>query len=248
MDSNLVKNQYSLSIRICSDGFSLSVYDENNHIISSKHLKSEPGDDEVAFLQQMLASQEEINVEYKEISVICESAYHTLLPEIFHTTDKEEDFLKLQHPTLPTSCQIFHAKQTNLQTVLIFGIDKKIIEIVTNYFQSAAIVSHLVHIIRKIISEETEKLTLWVRAEEIDCVVYKNDKIILLNKYSFQNSEDIVYHILNIYEQLALNPSKFITEVYDDSNRLNAALLKDYIHTVNIKSKQSVYEDYQWKI
>lgn len=250
MASTVVNNHYSLSIWIYSDGFSLYVYDENNHILSSKHLNITEGADEIEFLQQALASQEEINAEYKEIMVTCESAYHTIIPEIFHTTKKENDFLTLQHPDLPASYQLFHEKDTNLQTVLIYGIDVKIIEAINKYLPTANITSHLVHATKKVVTEAVEKLTIWVRDKdkEMDCIVYKNNKISLLNKYFYQSSEDIIYHIVNIYQQLELNPAEFETEIFDDGEILNETFLRDYFTNINLSSKKSFYEDHQREI
>ena len=248
MASIVVKNQYSLSIWIYSDGFSLSVYDENNQILSSKHLKMLEGKDEIEFLQETLASQEEIKAEYKEISVIFESPFHTFIPEIFYSTDKEKDFLMLQHPTLPDTYQIFHVKDTNLQTVLVYAIDEKVIETIYKHLPTADITSHLVPITKKIISEASDMLTIWVRDKEMDCIVYKNNSISLLNKYTYQSIEDILYHIVNIYQQLGFNPSEFKTEIYDDGGLLNEAILKEYFSKISLKSKKTVYEDYQWRI
>jgi hypothetical protein len=246
MESNLVTNQYSLSIRISSDGFSLSVHDEKLHIISSKKIKADEGEDYSVFLQNQLPAQKEIHLNYKKIAIICESGYHTIVPEIFYKKDREKDFLKLQHPALPDNLEIFHTLFSQCENVLIFGIEQNILKTITRYFPEIQPASHLVNIASKIITEQKNQLTVWIRSGEIDCIVYKDFKIILLNKYSYQHAEDIVYHLLNIFQQLALNPNDFITEIFDEVNPQNEKLIKKYLPSVVIKSKQSAYEDYQW--
>lgn len=248
MDSNLVNNQYSLSIRIFSDGFSLFVYDEKHTIISRKNIKSEQGNDLAEFLRNILATDMEIRQKYKDTVIICESEYHTIIPDVFHKTEREREFLKLQHPSLPVSCQIFHNKISSQQSVLIFGIEQNISQLLARHFQEVIPESHLLNIINKIIIEGNDKIAIWIRPGEIDCIVYKNYKIILLNKYSYQSSEDIVYHILNIHQQLELNPNDIISEVFSDANLLTEKLLIKYVPKLVIKSKQTAHEDYQWEI
>ena len=248
MDSDLVNNQYSLSIRIFSDGFSLCVYDEKHTIISRKNIKSEQGNDFAEFLRNMLATNEEIRQKYKDIVIICESGYHTIIPDVFHKTEREREFLKLQHPSLPVSYQTFHNKINSQQSILIFGLEQSITQLLALHFQQVIPESHLVNIINRIIIDGNDKIAIWIRPEEIDCIVYKDHKIILLNKYSYQSSEDITYHILNIHQQLELNPNDIISEVFSDANLLTEKLLIKYIPKLVIKSKQTAHEDYQWKI
>lgn len=248
MDSDLVNNHYSLSIRIFSDGFSLFVYDEKHTIISRKNIKSEQGNDFAEFLRNMLATNEEIRQKYKDIIIICESAYHTIIPDVFHKTEREREFLKFQHPSLPVSYQTFYNIISNQQSVLIFGLEQNITQLLARHFQHVIPESHLVNIINKIIIERSDKIAIWIRPEEIDCIVYKDQKIILLNKYSYQSSEDIVYHILNIHQQLELNPNDIISEIFSDENLLTEKLLIKYVPKLVIKSKQTAHEDYQWEI
>lgn len=248
MNSNLVNNQYSLSIRISSDGFSLCVYDQKRTIISRKNIKSEQGNDITEFLQNILANNGEIHQKYKDTAIICESGYHTIIPEVFHKIESEREFLKLQHPSLPDSCRVFHNKISGQQSVLIFGLEQNITQLFAGYFQQLTPESHLVNILHKIIDKGDDKTTVWIRPEEIDCIVYKDHKIILLNKYPYQSSEDIVYHLLNIHQQLDLNPDEFISEVFSDGNLMTEKLLIKYVPKLIIKSKETAHEDYQWEI
>ena len=247
MSLNLVNNQYSLSIRIFSDGFSLYVYDEKYQAISRKFEKQEYIDEQ-EFVQKMFESHKEIHADYKNICIICESAYHTLVPDIIFNTDIQKDLLKLQHPVLPDTCRIFHVKQENLQNVLIFALEDSLTKGIYTHFQQITPESHLVHVIKKIISGEKDKFILWIRPKEIDCIVFHHQKIVLLNKYSYESPEDITYHVLNIYQQLELNPNELMLEIFTDENHQAGTLLENYISSVTIKTKQSAYEDYQWEI
>jgi hypothetical protein len=247
MDSTLVNNQYSLSIRIFSDGFSLYVYDENFQILSHKHEKSKQTDD-LEFIRKMFESNKEIHDAYKTISIICESDYHTLVPEIFFKLENQNDLLKLHHPSLPDSSRIFYTKQEQLESVLIYSLDEKLLKEISLYFQQITPESHLVHITKKITTEQKDKFTLWIRPEKIDCIVYNHHKMLLLNKFSYTSPEDIAYHVLNVYQQLELNPNEFLLEIFDDGNNQIESILKKYISTVIIKPKQSAYEDYQWEV
>lgn len=248
MDYNLVNNQYSLSIRILSDGFSLFVYDENYLLISAKHITPVHGVDKAESLQEILVSHKELHLAYKDIVIICESGYHTIVPEIFHKAENEKELLRLQHPSLPDSHQIFHTELPLRQCTMIYGLEQNVIKILQSHFQQVNPESHLVSIVKRIISEDKNKLTVWVRQKETDCIVYNDHRIVLLNKYAYQQPEDILYHVLNIFQQLDLSPSELCTELFDDESSNNTALFKKHLPGVIIKSKKTAHEDYQWKI
>lgn len=247
MDSNLVNNQYSLSIRILSDGFSLCVYDEKHTIISRKNIMQEQQNDISELLENLLGNNEEVHQNYRDTAIICESGFYTIIPEVFYKPEKERAFLQLQHPSLPDRYQTFHFTFSNQQCVLIFGLEENIIQLFGRYLSHSTPELHLVNIIKNNINEGDNKVTVWIRQEEIDCIVYKDRKLILLNKFNYQSPEDIVYHILNIHQQLNLNPNEIITEVFSDGNLQTEKLIRNYIPKFVIKSKQIAHEDYQWK-
>ena len=248
MDTDLVNNQYSLSIRICPDGFSFFIYDENGNIISQKRVKPVNTEKETD-PQDIFSGHKEIHPNYKNISVICESDYYTLIPDVFYLPEKERDFLKLQHPSLPESSITFQTAIKSQHGIFIYAINETIVQTIRKIFNSHILFEHhLTHILKKTITENQEKVVVWTRPQHIDIFVFRHSGIALLNSYSFQTIEDIAYHILNIYHQLNLDTENFSLEMYNDENTSHENLLKKYLSKVTFKPKQTEYEDYQWKI
>ena len=85
---------------------------------------------------------------------------------------------------------------------------------------------------------------LWlnIRSNKIDIVVSENKKLLLLNSFSFQTNEDILYYTLFVCEQLELNPEKIPMTVTGDieDHSILYQLLNQYIRNISIPEEPTL--------
>lgn len=181
-------------------------------------------------------------------SVFCETDFYTLIPEVLCNADTMRGFLKLQHPDLPETWQLYQSTIENQHSVLVYALHKDLFSSSDKTFNQLHIKQHLQGVIDKLVASNEDMIIVWVRQEKVDFVVYKENSICLLNSYDYKTNEDVVYHALNIYNQFKLDPEKFKITTYSHDSMPLELLIKSYITNVVCKSIQSEYEDYQRKI
>jgi len=182
-------------------------------------------------------------LEFSRVTVAVSSPEYTLVPEgLYHPGDEEAFFRK----NFRRQSQILtarHVPSHNLYTV--FSIDSEIHKDLNHYFQDPKILHHSQALLagttlRK--SEPGKALLLHVQPRMVDLLVTENKGLVLLNSFSWQAKEDVLYYTLYICEQLGLDPDKVSVttsgEASPDSELFK--LLRNYIRNIAaIKSPSS---------
>lgn len=88
---------------------------------------------------------------------------------------------------------------------------------------------------------------LW--RQHVEVTVIKNGRLISSNSFNFQTDEDVLYYILNIYEQLELNPEsvplKVAGEILKGTTRWQ--LLEKYIRFVEVEKRPELQYSHEFR-
>lgn len=214
--SNSKQNiQYSLSIRFSSDGFSLSIYDELNKLLTLKTvsvLLFSLSEEEIV---KLLIQETENLLNFQSIRLICESDNYSFVPA---TIFKEEDagiFLQF-NDKLNKNDRILFNRLPQFDMVNVFSIPKALKEALTNLYPDLIIEHHLSYFLTdKIKLQKENSLQIWVRPKFMDVIIMKNGNVILINSYTYLTSEDFVFFTLNLFEQLSLDTEKHKVKLYN---------------------------------
>ncbi len=234
MRLNLVDISYSLSIRLLPDGFSIAVYDSELNEITSLTQQYGAADD-MNQIKQTFAAAKEILPDYQDVALICETPYYTLVPKDFFTPESALSYLQLQHPTLEHDFQyklhqnfhIEHFLLENHESVLIFAFQHHFLETIKAVFPGLK----LKHQIAVWIEQQTHhnEFAVWIRGNSMDCLVFQQAQIQLLNSYSYQTSEDILYHMLSIMDNLKIDHTQFKLTVFSSQETQTLEVLQTYL-------------------
>ncbi len=198
------KNNYSLSIRFCSNGFSLLVCDESNLLLSSKRVSTSVFSLSEEEIIHLLAQQPETEVDYRNIRLICEMDNYTFIPVPIFKPENAVDFLNLQHKTAKNDRIVFKILET-WNTVNVFSMPNTLNMALKQLYPQLSIEHHLSYLLSYKIKQGESGIYIWVRPKTMDVVVLKNGNLTLINSYSYQTPEDFTYFTLNIFEQLSLD-------------------------------------------
>ncbi len=233
MHINLTDKSYSLSIRMSPDGFSLSVYSEDNVLLSSERHSIQNAD-----LTQCLGTVCASFPAFKYVSLVVVTDVYTLIPAIHFDADKAKDFLQLQHPVLTETSQVLHTYYQHAGSMLIYAFDKQAIKAVQTVFPQISIQHHLHELIEANQKATGEQISIWLRSGKADCLASRDNSIQLLNSYSCQTEEDIVYHVLNILHHLHFNHKTIQITIYRESDISIRPedILKNYFTSINLKN------------
>jgi len=215
---NTTGNSYNLSIRIKSDGFYLSVYDEFGLLLSSQHIAVSAFNlsaDEIIRIMN-----NEIQLNYKSLNLICESDSYLFIPTPFFKIDEAADLLNFQHRKEDKKERLVVNMLTNWDTVNVFSIPAALEQALTNLFPGTGIEHQTSWLLNhKIKLYQENSLSVWVRSNMLDIVVIKDGKLQLMNSFSYQTPEDFTYHTLNVIELLSLDIEKCKVYLYNSEKK-----------------------------
>lgn len=138
--------------------------------------------------------------------------------------------------------EIFHTHYPSQGCILLFAVDRHIIKTIQTVFPSTTVYHHLHGLMERegFPQNKGERISIRIRTQQVDFLVFHKNRIQLLNSYPYQQTEDIVYHLLNILHHLHLGHETTEIEITRDHNIeiYPEEILKDYIPIINIRTTQ----------
>jgi len=202
-----ISNQYSLSIRISSDGFSLSVVDGSDSLISTKIIPT--------ILTSLSAEQittlinKETQINYRNIHLIYESDIYTFVPAPVFRSNEAAEYLNFQQNKTTKNDIVLYNYLPVWDTVNVFAIPKAIQAALSQLFPNTIIEQHVSYFLStKVKTQHENALFIWTRPKTLDIIAFKNGKLYLLNSYLYLTAEDFTYHTLNIIDKLSIDTDK----------------------------------------
>lgn len=202
-----ISNQYSLSIRISSDGFSLSVVDGSDSLISTKIIPT--------ILTSLSAEQittlinKETQINYRNIHLIYESDIYTFVPAPVFRSNEAAEYLNFQQNKTTKNDIVLYNYLPVWDTVNVFAIPKAIQAALSQLFPNTIIEQHVSYFLStKVKTQHENALFIWTRPKTMDIIAFKNGKLYLLNSYLYLTAEDFTYHTLNIIDKLSIDTDK----------------------------------------
>src|SRR5659263_159805 len=124
-DSSVPKynNQYSLSIRFSSDGFSLLIYDELKRLLTTKKIPADLTSITYEEIIDLLLEDVETILSIKKIQLIYESDTYAFVPASIFREEHAADFLFFQDK-LNKNDKIGYNKLPYWDTVSVFTVPK----------------------------------------------------------------------------------------------------------------------------
>ncbi len=197
-----------LSFYFTTDNISISNYHKGENLFTTVS--------SYTLLQNTLPESEHLKElalsggKYHEVSLIFSSTKFTLVPkELFVETEKER-YLELVC-NLTSTDVISTSEIPELKAVLVTTIDKVLLNIAKIAFPKANIMHHFQIFLKFVMKNpliKASKTWVYFRKKSFDVIVQSNQGLRLMNSIAFETKEEAVYHILNIYQQLQLDPTE----------------------------------------
>jgi hypothetical protein len=117
---------------------------------------------------------------------------------------------------------------------LVFRTENYLTEFLEKKYPNAEIEHHIFNLLRKKIKKNVSSVYANLRKECVDIIVVKNSKLLIVNSFEAKSEQDIVYFVLNIYEQLELDIETFPLKLFSEKSISSSLLelLKQYIRKV----------------
>ena len=209
--------QYLLSIRISSEGFNLTVFDESGVLLSTKKVTMSIFSLSADEIIKIMLPETELN--YRSVRLIYESDIYTFIPAPVFKMDEAADMLHFQFKPDKKN-QIILNRIPKWQTVDVFSIPKTVNQALIHLFPNAIVEHHLSYFLNEFVKTQSENTVyIQIRSNIMDVVVLTNGNIQLINSYSFNTPEDFTYYTLNIFDKLSLETEKCNVVLFNSERR-----------------------------
>ena len=182
-----------------------------------------------------LTKESEIKASSKIENIYIDSPYFTLIPnEIADHIPLEEKKRFISNPE--TDISYLEDKISKYQSIIYWGVDKKILSAIKKKFPTV----NLKHFCESIImsSNYDFKLKYFLGEKCIYIVSFNNKKLILVNRYKIENSEDALYFLLSVIKESKFINEPFNIEHYGIENKIITSKIKDIFPNVEIQYNQ----------
>ena len=232
--------QYTLSIRLGTDGFSFSIYNpiqDNSLSLIEKEIDTSLS--LTANLKNAFHELDFLGYPYKRVNVLMASKRFTMVPlELFEDEPAELLFYH-NHQKRENEVVLYNVLKKN-NAVVIFGIDKSACTFLKEQFPEVRFYSHSSPLIEyfsiKSKLGNSKKMYASVRNEAIDIYCFERGHLLLANSFECTHTEDRIYYLLYVWKQLEFNQERdelHLTGMLPDKEKLINEL-KKYILQVFI--------------
>ena len=213
-----INNNYSLSIRVSSDGFSLSVLDQAGGVLVVREVSAllfQMQKDEIITLFETKMGV--VPSDYSEVQLIVETDLYVFVPSPIFKTENIDDYFYFQHPKDKTQIVLFN-RILNWDTVNVFSLPLEVNEALNKLFPDLAVAHQLSYFLSEKRKTKEDGIYIWVRPKVLDVVVLKSGMLSLINSFAYQTAEDFTYYVLNIFDQLKLDTETIAVKLYQRNN------------------------------
>lgn len=160
---------------------------------------------------------------WKSIRIAVKNLDFSLIPDSLFDKEHARQYLSLNSGrSASDGDSIYYYQQRNTEAVNIFSADRKIIDWFSNQYpgKKIQVVHHTTPLIEGVLFDETtaQKRSMYVHVErKFLTILVKNEKSLeFVNNFYFTTTEDFLYFVLFVFDQLKLNPETTPVTVFGE--------------------------------
>lgn len=230
----------TLLIEFAEEGFSYSILNNfSNELLYSSESKSFIDFFQSEELQLLdIFNQEEVfKFSFNKVIVLINNFYNTLVPTPFFDENKKRDILSF-NVSLPKVDLIYLTdKIANIDYYNIYVNTLNFSKVIGNTFIDVQIKSTVATLLDYAynFASKGKFLQVHLSKSKIHCIYFNEGKLEYNNSFKIDNSEDIIYNVLNIYSQLGLNTEKMVLHLSGEVTSADEKYELLYMYIKNIE-------------
>lgn len=180
--------------------------------------------------------------EYKGLKVSLADSLYTLVPNSLFDPTKKQDYLAFNHKIEDLSQFTFYSKNLDsLQAVLIYALPRNL-DFMLRAKLPVFVQTHAVEALIESLNLNEwlpNQLHIHIHQERFEVIYFPKKKLQFCNSFTYKSSEDFIYFLLYVMEQLKLDREKTEIILHGDFEEDSPIykLLYTYIQTVTIAGR-----------
>ena len=239
-------NQYKLYIELSNNSFKHTVLDtQSNTFIGIEEYQFTDIYNDYSLLEplkEILANNELYKNQFKAIFVAFVNNRSTLIPNAVYNSEKLENYHQFNFSKQEED-KFYADHLINLSAYNVYSIPDFITDAFNSlknvqfkHFSSALIESTLIGAKR---DKALSLINVHILPSSFQVVVVKNQKLELYNSFNYQSSEDFIYYLLFVLDQLNINNEEATIKLTGEveKNSVIYTILHKYIQTLNFGNR-----------
>lgn len=204
--------QYTLSIRLSTDGFSFSIYNpihDDSLSIIEKEIESSLS--LTANLKTVFHESDFLSHPYKRMNIMMAGKRFTIVPLDLFEEEQAELLFYHNHQKRENETVIYNILQKN-NLVVIFGIDKSAYTFLKEQYPEARFYAQSTAFIDCFSGRSrlgnNKKMYASIRRDGIDIYCFERGHLLLANSFECTHKEDRIYYLLCVWKHLEFNQER----------------------------------------
>ncbi|MCK9256046.1 MAG: DUF3822 family protein [Bacteroidales bacterium] len=248
---DLKKSKLEMSILFTENGLSYSIYHrEENKILSLKSFEFEKNKDYFSQISNIIAKIIDVENPYDLVQFVIAHNEQTIVPDAIFDKDNIKKYWQLNFEIKPDK-ELLSYYLNRAKSFIIFSLEKNIIELINNYKAKINIIPSSAYFVefnlkrnKLVKNPELERVYVQVYENYAEIILLQNHSLRLFNTFIYKTQNDLLYHIINLYEQLKISQtnSELVLSGFVETNSLLVLNLKKFVNLVCFESQNNDYK------
>lgn len=236
-------SEYSLSIQVALDGFSFVINDtQRNKLIVFGNKEVSPTLPERDFLdavQDFFNEQVFFQERYPSTKIILSLPKFTTIPCVFFNTEQLVNYYDLNVDR--GEFEELNYNKLNSEIYTVFSMHSDLSSIFINSLSNYKFIHSSGLLINKALQKcknsKDSQIFIEVRKTYFFVAICSYGELVLANSYRFYSLNDFIYFVMNVYEQMKLNPAETVLHLTGNIDKTSNMyfILKRYIKYIEVQ-------------
>ena len=202
--------QYTLSIRLSTDGFCFAVHNpqvDNEYAYLPYRIEAHKTI--TGNLKTAIEETELLRHSYEAVNIILPDVQYTIVPKEYYAEQCTKDIYMQNFPQTNNSAEILHNFVGEEQAIVLFAIERELYKFITRRYPKAQIhasISALINYgLEKSYAQNKPYCLMHLRKQGIDLLCFSNGIPIFVNTFRGSNIANMQYFLLNCWQVLGLS-------------------------------------------
>jgi len=243
---------YHLTIRVSPDGFSFVVFSlDKNRYLGLETFQIKRIDQQAklaAALDELCILRQWITYPFHSVVVIVDNTFNTLIPVSLYE-EKEKGVYLAFNQEFQDNSRIQSDLLKAAEAYNLYYLPNPLVEKVKDIWANARIV-HLQSVLVESLlithrnQQSDQTAFIYLRHDNFDLIVLKNDKLLFINNFRFNTPEDFIYFVLFSFDQLRLNPEtvQVVLSGIIEKGSKTYDILFQYVRNIRFAERNPTFE------
>ncbi len=234
------KINYHLSLQISIDGFCFALFHlkAQTYIGVAEYVMPSNTEQTVeTFFEEVVSGDKWLQGTFKSVSAAFSASKNTLIPSALFQEERIEDYLSINMGSQHSNSLLYN-RLIKSEIINCFSLNKDIYNVISKQYPGVKLLHQASIQIEAAAHQQLKKPAAFLQfnRKSIDIVAVKDEQIQLMNSFDYKTSEDVIYYLLYVMEQLEFSQNDttvlLMGNIQKESNVYK--LLYNYINTLSL--------------